>query len=171
MRLSISRGLIPLTVFLLSFPLYATFVSVYLVLVSLSLNKSIPADAKPPSTINRDCVHVPPTFVPRYLLSLERLSHPTLAFTVMRVYRKRRKRRRRGSLVTRTKNGLALGTSGSSDDGGTQTCRQMPLSDPNLRNLPCSTVPKIASLPTGSGPRSYSTSSSITSTLGEGIRT
>ena len=81
MRLSISRGLIPLTVFLLSFPLYATFVSVYLVLVSLSLNKNIPADAKPLSPINRDCVHVLPTFVPRYPLSLERLSHPTLAFT------------------------------------------------------------------------------------------
>ena len=82
-RLSISRGLIPLTVFLLSFPLYATFVSVYLVLVSLSWNKSIPADAKPLSPINRDCVHVPPTFVPRYPLSLERLSHPTLAFTAL----------------------------------------------------------------------------------------
>ena len=67
--------------FLLSFPLYATFVSVYLVLVSLSLNKSIPANAKPLSPINRDCVHVLPTFVPRYLLSLERLSHLTLAFT------------------------------------------------------------------------------------------
>ena len=39
-------GLIPLAVFLLSFPLYATFVSVYLVFVSLSLNKRIPADAK-----------------------------------------------------------------------------------------------------------------------------
>ena len=38
-RLSISRGLIPLAVFLLSFPLYTTFVSVYLVFVSLSLNK------------------------------------------------------------------------------------------------------------------------------------
>ena len=35
MRLSISRGLIPLAVFLLSFPLYATFVYVYLVLPCL----------------------------------------------------------------------------------------------------------------------------------------
>ena len=82
MRLSISRGLIPLAVFLLSFPLYATFVSAYLVFVSSSLNKRIPADAKPLSSLNRDCVHVPPTFVPRYPLSLERLSHSTLAFTL-----------------------------------------------------------------------------------------
>ena len=81
MRLSISRGLIPLDVFSLSFPLYATFVSVYLVFVFLSLNKRIPADAKHLSPINHDCVHVPLTFVPRYLLSLERLIHPTLAFT------------------------------------------------------------------------------------------
>ena len=71
MRLSISRGLIPLAVFLLSFPLYATFVSVYLVFVPLSLNKRIPADAKPLSPINRDCVHVPPIPVPRSTLSLE----------------------------------------------------------------------------------------------------
>ena len=82
MRLSISRGSIPLDVFLLSFPLYATFVSVYLVFISLSLNKRIPADAKPLFPLNRDCVHVPPTFVPRYSLSLERLSHPTPAFTL-----------------------------------------------------------------------------------------
>ena len=44
-------GLPPLVVFLLSFPLYATFVSVYLVFVLLSSNKSIPADAKPLSPI------------------------------------------------------------------------------------------------------------------------
>ena len=80
-RLSISRGLIPLAVFLLSFPLYATFVSVSLVFVSLSLNKRIPADAKPLFPLNRDCVHVPPTYVPQYPLSLERLSHSTSAFT------------------------------------------------------------------------------------------
>ena len=81
MRLSISRGPIPLAVFLLSFPLYATFVSVYLVFVSLSLNKRIPADANPLFPIKRDCVHIPPTFVLRSLLSLERLSRSTLAFT------------------------------------------------------------------------------------------
>ena len=81
MRLSISRGLIPLAVFLLCFPLYATFVSAYLVFVSLSLNKRIPANAKPLFSLNRDRVHIPPTFVPRYPLSLERLSHPTPAFT------------------------------------------------------------------------------------------
>ena len=81
MRLSISRRLIPLAVLLLSFPLYETFVSVYLVFVSSSLNKRIPDDAKPPSSINRDRVHVPPTFIIRSLLSLERRSHSTLAFT------------------------------------------------------------------------------------------
>ena len=37
MRLSISRGLIPLAVFLLSIPLYATFVFVYLVFVYVTL--------------------------------------------------------------------------------------------------------------------------------------
>ena len=57
--LFISRSLIPLAVFWLSFPLYATFVSVYLAFVSLSLNKRLPANAKPLSPINRDCVHVP----------------------------------------------------------------------------------------------------------------
>ena len=82
MRLSISRGLIPLAVSLLSFPLYATFVSVYLVFVRLSLNKRIPVDAKPMSPINRDCVYVPPIPVPRSPLSLERLSHSTSTFTL-----------------------------------------------------------------------------------------
>ena len=81
-RLSISRGLIPLAVFLLSFPLYATFVSVYLVFVSLSSNKRIPADAKPlfPIKIVIASTYHRPSF-PRYPLSLERLSHPTLALT------------------------------------------------------------------------------------------
>ena len=42
---------------------------------------------------------------------------------------------------------------------------------PQFTNLPCLTVPKTENLPTGSGRRSYNTSSSITSTLGEGIMT
>ena len=79
MRLSISRRLIPLLMFLLSFPLYATFISVYLVFVFARRN--ILADAKTLLPINRDCVHIPPTFVLRLPLSLERLSHPTHALT------------------------------------------------------------------------------------------
>ena len=73
MRLSISRGLIPLAVLLLSFPLYATFVSIYLVFVLPYLCiKEIPADAKPLSLINCDCVYVPPSPIPRITVSLER---------------------------------------------------------------------------------------------------
>ena len=82
MRLSISRGLIPLAVFLLSFPLYATFISVYLIFaLPYLIKRNIMADAKPLSPINRDCVHVPLSFVLQSPLSLERYSHSTSAFT------------------------------------------------------------------------------------------
>ena len=92
------------------------------------------------------------------------------ATVVMTVYQKRRSRRRSGNFATRTENGLSLGTLGSSDVDEIWTYRQMHQSDPSLQQPPSSTVPKTATFPTGSGPRSYSTSSSITLTLGEGIR-
>ena len=81
MRSSIRRGLSPLLCscfpFLYTQPLYL-FTLFYFVFVL----SNIPANAKTLSPINRDYVHVPPTFVPRYPLSLERLSHPTSAFTI-----------------------------------------------------------------------------------------